>query len=126
MAPQQEEKIERARKIAMKKMDFIRHFLIYAVVMVVLAIINNSRIDTDGAQGIILSVFFGLGLLLLTFLQKKPIASQAGLDKFLFGQAAAILPSDVRAMSIFGGVALLLLIIFWKCVLTFIMGKPTQ
>ena len=80
----------------------------------ILAIINNSRIDVDGAQGIILSVFFGVGLLLLTFLQKKPIASQAGLDKFLFGQTAAILPSDVRAMSIFGGVALLLLIIFWK------------
>jgi uncharacterized membrane protein YdbT with pleckstrin-like domain len=37
-----EEKIERARKIAMKKMDFIRHFLIYLVVMVVLAIVNNT------------------------------------------------------------------------------------
>jgi hypothetical protein len=38
----QEEKIERARKIAAKKMDFIRHFLIYAVVMVVLAVVNNT------------------------------------------------------------------------------------
>jgi len=38
----QEEKIERARKIAAKKMDFIRHFLIYVVVMAVLAIINNT------------------------------------------------------------------------------------
>lgn len=80
----------------------------------ILAIINNTRIDTDGAQGIILSVFFGLGLLLLTFVQRKPIASQAGLDKFLFGQAAAILTSDVRAMSIFGGATLFLLVLFWK------------
>ena len=37
-----DEKIERARRIAQKKMDFIRHFLIYAVVMAVLAIINNT------------------------------------------------------------------------------------
>ena len=80
----------------------------------ILSIINNTRIDTDGAQGIVLSVFFGIGLLLLTFLQKRPVASQAGLDKFLFGQAAAILPSDVWAMSIFGGLALFLMIMFWK------------
>ena len=37
-----EEKIDRARKIAMKKMDFIRHFLIYLFVMVVLAVVNNT------------------------------------------------------------------------------------
>lgn len=80
----------------------------------ILSIIRNTKIDADGAQGVVLSVFFGLGLLLLTFVQKKPDASQAGLDKFLFGQAAALLPQDVMIMALFGGLALLLLVLFWK------------
>ncbi len=80
----------------------------------ILSIIRNTRVDTDSALGIILSIFFGLGLLLLTFLQKRPTASQAGLDKFLFGQAAALLPSDIITMSVFGAGAVFLMIIFWK------------
>ena len=43
------------------------------------------------ALGIVLSVFFGFGLLLLTFIQRLPTAAKAGLDKFLFGQAATLL-----------------------------------
>jgi hypothetical protein len=38
---------------------------------------------------------FGFGLMLLTFVQRLPDATQAGLDKFLFGQAAALLERDV-------------------------------
>jgi len=38
----QDSKLERARKIAARKLDFLRHFTIYAVVMAVLAIINNT------------------------------------------------------------------------------------
>src|SRR5262249_46552166 len=65
--------------------------------------------------GLVLSVFFGLGLMLLTFLQKRvPDAGQAGLDKFLFGQAAALLVSDVWTMAVLGAVALVLLAVFWK------------
>ena len=36
-----EDKLERAKKIAQRKMDFVRHAIIYAIVMAVLAIINN-------------------------------------------------------------------------------------
>lgn len=38
----QDSKLERARRIAARKLDFLRHFTIYAVVMAVLAIINNT------------------------------------------------------------------------------------
>jgi manganese/zinc/iron transport system permease protein len=62
----------------------------------------------------VLSVFFGFGLMLLTFTQKLPDATQAGLDKFLFGQAATLLQSDVVTMAIVSAVALGLLAIFWK------------
>jgi manganese/zinc/iron transport system permease protein len=59
-------------------------------------------------------VFFGFGLMLLTFVQKLPDASQAGLDKFLFGQAATLLQSDVVVMAAIGGLILLLVGVFWK------------
>jgi hypothetical protein len=36
-----DEKLERARRVARRKMDFLRHVIIYLVVMAVLAIINN-------------------------------------------------------------------------------------
>jgi manganese/zinc/iron transport system permease protein len=79
-----------------------------------MAITRNTRIKEDSALGLILSVFFGFGLMLLTFLQKNPDARQAGLDSFLFGQAATLLQRDVVAMVIFGGAALFILALFWK------------
>ena len=79
-----------------------------------LAIIRTTRIKSDTSLGLVLSVFFGLGLMLLTFAQRRPDATQAGLDKFLFGQAATLLQSDVIMMSIIAAIALGLLAVFWK------------
>jgi manganese/zinc/iron transport system permease protein len=52
--------------------------------------------------------------MLLTFVQRLPDASQAGLDKFLFGQAATLLARDVITMAALGGLALLVMGLFWK------------
>lgn len=82
--------------------------------LLVLAVVRNTRVKQDGALGLVLSVFFGFGLVLLTFIQKLPVASQAGLDKFLFGQAATLLTSDVRTIAALGAIVLLLLAVFWK------------
>src|SRR5688500_8504563 len=53
--------------------------------LIVMLIANTTRVKFDSALGIVLSVFFGFGLVLLTWIQKQPEAAQAGLDKFLFG-----------------------------------------
>lgn len=79
-----------------------------------LTITRYSRIKEDAALGIILSVLFGFGLMLLTFLQRNPTAAQAGLNSFLFGQAATLLVRDVITMAAFGGTTLLLVAVFWK------------
>jgi manganese/zinc/iron transport system permease protein len=52
--------------------------------------------------------------MLLTFTQRLPDATQAGLDKFLFGQAATLLQRDVLTMAVIGMLALGLLFTFWK------------
>jgi manganese/zinc/iron transport system permease protein len=82
--------------------------------LLMMGITRHTRIKEDSALGIILSVFFGFGLMLLTFLQRNPDARQAGLNNFLFGQAATLLERDVVTMALFGGGALLLMVLFWK------------
>lgn len=77
-------------------------------------ITKYSRIKFDSALGFMLSVFFGGGLVLLTHIQKMPNANQAGLEKFIFGQASTMLLRDVQVIAIIGVVLLLLVIVFWK------------
>ncbi|MEZ4748163.1 MAG: metal ABC transporter permease [Calditrichia bacterium] len=79
-----------------------------------LSIVQTTRIKEDSALGLVLAVYFGLGLVLLTYIQKLPIATQAGLEKFLFGQAATLLESDVITMAIVGSVTIGITILFWK------------
>ena len=78
------------------------------------AITRRSRIKDDSALGLVLSVFFGLGLVLLTIIQKMPNAGQSGLEKFLFGQAATLVINDVIVMAIASLVLLTCVILFWK------------
>ncbi len=59
-------------------------------------------------------MFFGFGLVLLTYTQGQPEANQAGLDRFLFGQAAAVVMDDVIVMAVLGAAALSVLFLLWK------------
>mgnify|MGYP006269808099 CR=1 FL=1 len=69
---------------------------------------NHSKLKTDTAIGAVLSAFFGLGILLLTAIQHSGSGNQSGLDQFLFGKAASMTERDVW---VFGGVALVLLLV---------------
>ena len=80
----------------------------------VMGVTRTTRIKYDSALGIVLSVFFGFGLVLLTFIQRRPDATQAGLDRFLFGQAAALLRRDLITQAVLGAVALALMLLVWK------------
>lgn len=63
-------------------------------VLMVLAIRRTTRLKDDAAMGIVLSVFFGLGVAILKMVQKIPGQSSAGLDSFIYGDAASMLGSD--------------------------------
>lgn len=79
-----------------------------------LRIVRDTTISEDTALGVILSTFFGVGILLLTLIQNQNNANQAGLDRYLFGQAAALVASNVRTFAILGALALAVLLIFYK------------
>jgi manganese/zinc/iron transport system permease protein len=51
---------------------------------------------------------------LLTVIQKRNDAGQAGLDKFLFGQAATLVAGQVTTMALLGGAALLVVALLYK------------
>ena len=76
--------------------------------------VENSKIKFDGALATILSAFFGLGMVLLTYLQSLNNAGQAGLSKFIFGQAATILARDVYITSAAALIIIVLTVLFWK------------
>ncbi len=80
----------------------------------ILSIVRLTRIKYDSALGIVLSTFFGFGLVLLTWIQRQGLANQAGLDTFIFGQAATLLQRDVVTIGVLGGFALLITFLFWK------------
>lgn len=66
--------------------------------LAMVAIERTSRIRPDAAIGVVLSGFFALGIVLLTYIADLNNANQAGLDKYLFGQAAGLLERDLAVM----------------------------
>ncbi len=75
---------------------------------------GTTRLKFDASLGASLAAFFGVGMVLLTYIRNRAGAAQAGLDRYLFGQAATLLMEDIRVMGVLGLVALLLVLVFWK------------
>ena len=75
---------------------------------------DTTRIKQDTAMGIVLAAWFAAGIALLAYIQSRADASQAGLDNFIFGQAAAIVARDIQLIAGVGAVSFVLLGLFWK------------
>jgi manganese/zinc/iron transport system permease protein len=74
---------------------------------------RHSKIKTDTAMAIVLSCFFALGLMLLSYIQSSNLENKSGLDKLLFGQAAAMNQIDVTWLISITLVALVYLILMF-------------
>ena len=77
-------------------------------------IVRNTRLKEDAAMGVVLSVFFGVGYMLLSIVQRDGGAAQAGLDKYLFGSASSLVASDVETMLILSALTLLITVLCFK------------
>src|SRR5690606_15443771 len=75
---------------------------------------SSSRITEDTAMGMVLSVFFGLGIMLLTIVNRTAGGTQSGLDKFIFGQAAAMIQRDVYMMTVLAAIAIFIIFLLFK------------
>lgn len=77
-------------------------------------IVKRSKIKEDTAIAVVLSVSFGLGILLLTYIQHTGNAAQSGLQSFLFGKAAALIGKDLILFSAVAVILLVTVILFFK------------
>lgn len=97
-------------------------------------LVNHSKLKTDTAIALVLSVFFGFGVFLMSIIQRRVAGNQAGLDAFLFGKAAGMTTSETQ---VFAGVSLFILLVIALFFNTFkivsfnkefalALGVPTQ
>ncbi|GAA0190420.1 manganese ABC transporter permease MntC [Fulvivirga kasyanovii] len=75
---------------------------------------SKSKIKEDTAIGLILSVFFGIGIFMLTIIQKSGNAAQTGLDQILFGKAASLVGNDLIAFAVIAAILILSVWFFFK------------
>lgn len=69
---------------------------------------QTTLIKEDAAMGIVLTGFYGVGVCLMSMIQSLPGGNKAGLDRYFFGQAAALAQEDIVLM---GGVAIFSLVL---------------
>lgn len=77
-------------------------------------ICSMTRLKRDAALGIVLSVFFGLGLVLLTIIQKIPVGGQVFLHRFLFGDASTLLDIDIYFIALMSLISCGITLLCWK------------
>ncbi len=76
--------------------------LIYSIVTGLIAMFlidvigRHKKVKVETAIGIVLSIFFGLGIMLISYIQGNLGDAQSGLQHFFFGQAAAMSREDVQ------------------------------
>ena len=63
-------------------------------------IARRTRINEDAAIGIVLSVFYGVGIVLLSYIQSLSVGGQAGLKTFILGQTAAMRRDEAVGVAI--------------------------
>jgi manganese/zinc/iron transport system permease protein len=81
----------------------------------VTVIVRWTRTKEDAAIGIVLSTFFGVGVVLLSVIQKPGVSgNKAGLNSYLFGEPANMLTGDLYLLAIVAAVTLLTVALLYK------------
>lgn len=75
---------------------------------------QTTRHKEDAILGFVLASFFGVGICLVTMIQNLPGGNKSGLDKFMFGQAAALGSGDVWLLAAVAALSVLVVGVFYK------------
>lgn len=86
--------------------------------LLMVGIERTSRIRPDAAIGVVLSTFFSVGIVLLTYIGNRNDAGQAGLERYLFGQAAGLLERDLEVMFALGAIAIIMVVTCFRMLKT--------
>ena len=75
---------------------------------------QGRRVRSDAAIGIVLTSFFGVGVVLLSYLQSSPTGEQSGLNSFLFGNVAGITSQRLYWIAAMTAAILLFIVLFFR------------
>ena len=78
------------------------------------AILRYTRLHEDAAIGIVLSVGFGAGIVVLSYVQANMPAGAAGLKGFIYGQTAAMGARDAVFMGVTAVISILIVVAMLK------------
>lgn len=74
-----------------------------------------TRTKEDAALGIMLSAFFGLGIVLLSAITRSSVGgNSAGLNSYLFGEPGNMVDSDLAVLAVVAGLVLAIVALFFK------------
>lgn len=82
--------------------------------MFILGIRQLTRLKEDAALGIVLSVFFGVGIAILGVIQKMSTGNAAGLESFIYGKTASMLASDATMIAVAAAVIVVACTVLFK------------
>ncbi|MGE7090660.1 metal ABC transporter permease [Lysinibacillus sp. NPDC048646] len=77
-------------------------------------IVSFSKMKADAAIGLVLTVFFGIGVVFLTIVNRSPIGNQSGLNNFIFGKAATMTKADLLWLFISAAIIILVSLLLYK------------
>jgi len=83
-------------------------------VLVVLGLRHVSRLKEDAAIGIVLSVFFGAGMVLVTFAQQVKTGDPSGLNRFIYGKPAGMIRLDAALICIAAAAVIIGVVLLFK------------
>lgn len=78
------------------------------------AVARTSKIRIDTAMAVSLTIFFGTGMLLMRVVTNSSLPGKGGIQDYLFGNASVITMADLTTSIAVGGLALVLMLVFWK------------
>ncbi len=80
----------------------------------VMLVDRYSRVKSDAALAIVLSAFYGGGVVLFSVVQRVPTGAAAGLQTYLNGKTASLLAADVQLFAAAATIILVLTLLFFK------------
>ncbi|TRY18817.1 metal ABC transporter permease [Tessaracoccus rhinocerotis] len=77
-------------------------------------IARASKVRVDTAMAIVLTVFFGAGMLLMRVISDGPYPGKGGIQDYLFGNATVITRADLATIVAVAALAIGVMVVFWK------------
>lgn len=80
----------------------------------VAALNQGGRLRDDASMALVLSIGYGIGVVLFSVVQSLPVGGQAGLKSFILGQAAGMSATDVTVIASLALASALCLLVLFK------------